>query len=253
MLCAVMADAKAFGRASKAWIPQSAWWAPSRIDSFIIGAGLQPAKTLRFSSIDGASAEGALQMVIPKRLLYGVNKGGLGISVVCAEAAEDMGSAPVAYEAWDIRGEPQGSLARGRAGAAGAAEGGAESAPGGAEAASASADGFGDGDLVGALERGEVPEGRFLAEGIGAAAREGMSLEAAAFMQETRAARQVMAVEAAMAEAEAAAGDVVVESAFARLLGLVAEDVIEVRSYASACHAARRDEHGICHGGRREG
>lgn len=231
--CAVTADARAFERAAKAWIPASEWWLPKRIDRYIgalDNARLNPATTLRFSAIEGAAGGEALQMVIPKKLLSRVRHGGLGIRVACAETMENAGSAAASYDAWDIRGVPQGPSAPGGSAPAGGVEGDGVAA--GARgsgislfppAASVEADRFGDTNLVSSLERDGAPEGLFLVEDMGATAQEGVTLESSAFMQ-TLVAREAMLAEEVMAEP--AAGEAVMGPALARVLAFVAEDTL---------------------------
>lgn len=95
--CVIFADEDAIERVSKAWIPRvdgddkELWFRPDRIDKYIkdLEDSWDPAKTLRFSRIDGLGDK--VQMLIPHGLLNS-RGGSMGISVLCDKDAKNLPS-----------------------------------------------------------------------------------------------------------------------------------------------------------------
>jgi hypothetical protein len=213
--CAIFAELESLNSASKAWVPQDVWWNEAKVEGYLKNlGGLDPAKTMRMSVIDGLPD--TLQMLIPPALI-GKN-GGMGFSTICNENVEALGEAEVEYEKWTkVSGEAQKAEAR-------AVEG--EVAAGEEAAAETVVEGeFGDADLQARLvQQGEVAEGKLAAEGaeaaeVAGAAESAEAIEAAEVAEVAEAASAATALEAAEAAEIAAAGEA---AGGAELLGLLA-------------------------------
>ncbi|ATY63290.1 hypothetical protein A9K55_009125 [Cordyceps militaris] len=101
--CVILANAEAFDKISKAWIPRPDWWTTPlkpRPENYLKGLSLNPAKTIRMAVVDLVGKE-TLQMMIPNDLLNSKG-GGLDIVVNCEDPEKqlELPTHKVDYSKW---------------------------------------------------------------------------------------------------------------------------------------------------------
>ncbi|KAK8142226.1 hypothetical protein G3M48_009137 [Beauveria asiatica] len=101
--CVILANAEAFEKVSKAWIPRPSWWSAPlnmRPEKYLQGLSLNPAKTIRLGIVDIKGKE-TLQMMIPNELLNDKG-GGLDLVVNCEDADKklELPTHKVDYSKW---------------------------------------------------------------------------------------------------------------------------------------------------------
>ncbi|OAA34924.1 hypothetical protein BBO_09011 [Beauveria brongniartii RCEF 3172] len=101
--CVILANAEAFEKVSKAWIPRPSWWSAPlnmRPEKYLKGLSLNPAKTIRLGIVDVKGKE-TLQMMIPNELLNDKG-GGLDLVVNCEDPDKklELPTHKVDYSKW---------------------------------------------------------------------------------------------------------------------------------------------------------
>lgn len=101
--CVILANAEAFDKIPKAWIPRPDWWTTPlkpRPENYLKGLSLNPAKTIRMAVVDLVGKE-TLQMMIPNDLLNSKG-GGLDIVVNCEDPEKqlELPTHKVDYSKW---------------------------------------------------------------------------------------------------------------------------------------------------------